>query len=98
MSKFETLISGVHKLAHVGELDEKGLITIAPQLGIERGFHFYGIFDGDVEGDQAYFNRVHETLRDPNGIAQLEEHYETLTSKDRQDIGREINRVRIKRS
>lgn len=96
MKKVEALVGGLHKLAHNKELDEEGLISVAPKLGIERQFRPYGIYGEDPESDVSYFARIHETLQSSDGIARLEEYYEKLDTRKRQEIGKTINGVRVR--
>ena len=97
MKKVEALVGGLHKLAHNKELNEQGLIAIAPKLGIERQFDAVNFGeDAGLESDAQYFERIHNGLRSPESVARLEEYYEKLDPRKRQEIGRTINGVRIR--
>lgn len=96
MSKVETLVGGIKKLVEAKEIDDHGLVVIAPELGMTRQFISHGIFGADPESDAAYAVRAKNLVMRSEGIAEVKGYYEILLSRERRAIGRKINEVRIR--
>lgn len=79
VEKVNSLLTGLGRLVHAGELTAEGLVAVAPILGMPEGSDFM---------------YVHTQLRDPNGIKQLEEHYASQGPEQHRELGRAINAVR----
>ena len=99
MSKVESLVNGLNKLVHSGELNKAGLITLGPKLGFRRRFYNHGIYyDEYKESNTAYLMRITKALSDTESLARFGQHYENLSVHERRAIGRAIKKIRRKRS